>query len=378
MPKPAAKVTENDLRHWKLLDHFRRALLPRLASALAPAVPEGRRQLTQEAYFSLFLFRLFNPVLTSMRGLCAASQFEKMRQVCPQPVAPSSFSEAQHVFCPEILGGVVQDLAAQAKGLGQFGDAQVRQAVAALTIVDGTLWRALPRMAWAPQDSKRSAVRLNLHFSAYDQVPTDWTITPGKVSEFKQWKKKARRGAFYVIDRLYSQDLLYLKQLQKEGTDFVVRLRDNHLRTPQGPPQPLTASDTQAGVVGDGLEELGGAGGGPVLRVVQIEAQGKTFLLATTRTDLSAHQIGLIYRYRWQIELFFKWIKTMLPCRHWLAESPAGVSIQIYTVLIAALLLLLATGHRPTKREMEALQFYWLGFISKDELLAALSAQKKN
>jgi len=378
VPKPSAQVTEKDLRHWKLLEHFRRALLPRLAAAPPGRAPEGRRQLTEEAYFSLFLFRLFNPVLTSMRGLCAASRFEKMREVCPQPVAPASFSEAQHVFSPEILAQVVRDLAAQAKGLGQFGDAQVCQAVEALTIVDGTLLRAVPRMAWAPQDGKRSAVRLNLHFSAFEQVPTQWTITPGKASEFRQWKKTVTRGAFYVVDRLYSQDLLYLKQLQKEGTDFVVRLRDNHVRTPQGQPRPLTAADAQSGVVGDRLEELGGAGGGPVLRVVQIEAAGKTFLLATTRLDLPAHLIGLIYRYRWQIELFFKWIKTMLPCRHWLAESPEGVSIQIYSVLIAALLLLLATGHRPTKREMEALQFYWLGFISEEELIAALSTQKKN
>ena len=87
--------------------------------------------------------------------------------------------------------------------------------------------------------------------------------------------------------------------------------------------------------------------------------------------------LGLIYRYRWQIELFFKWIKTMVPCRHWLAESPEGVSLQIYCVLIADLLLMLAAGRRPTKRQMEALWFYWLGFATESELLARLSATKK-
>ena len=121
----------------------------------------------------------------------------------------------------------------------------------------------------------------------------------------------------------------------------------------------------------------GQGGGGPILRIVRIEAGGQQFLLATTRTDLPAHLIGLIYRYRWQIELFFKWIKTMLPCGHWLAESPAGVSIQIHSIFIAALLLMLAAGRRPNKREMEALQFYWTGFISEEELAGVLSTQKK-
>lgn len=376
MPQIALPFTEQELHHWKLLDRFREKLLPRLqSSGGAGAGPPTR--LTQEAYFSLFLFRLLNPVITSMRGLCGATSFVKMRKVIPQPVAPSSFSEAQHLFSPEILAAVVRDLAAQARGQMQFGDAQVRQAVEALTIVDGTLLRAVNRMAWTPLDSRRCAVRLHLHFSALDRVPVDWSITPAKVFEVQEWKKKIQPGGFYVVDRLYCQDLLYLKKLQKDRVDFVVRLRDNITRTAKEGCRPLRPEDVKAGVVSDQMEELGQGGGGPLLRLVQIEASGQKFILATTRLDLPAHMIGLIYRYRWQIELFFKWIKTMLPCGHWLAESPAGVSIQIHSIFIAALLLMLAAGRRPNKREMEALQFYWTGFISEEELAQVLSAQKR-
>lgn len=372
MPETALPFTEEELHHWKLLDRFREKLLPHLPGGVSPPT-----QLTEQAYFSLFLFRLLNPVITSMRGLCAATSFVKMKKVVPQAVAPASFSEAQHLFSPEILAAVVRDLATQARGQLQFGEAQVRAAVQALTIVDGTLLRAVHRMVWTPQDSRRCAVRLHLHFSAFDQVPVDGSITAGTVSEVKEWKKKIQPGGFYVVDRLYCQDLLYLKKLQKDGVDFVVRLRDNITRTAQASPRPLRPEDVKAGAVCDQMEELGQGGGGPVLRLVQIEAAGQKFLLATTRTDLPAHLIGLIYRYRWQIELFFKWIKTMLPCGHWLAESPAGVSIQIHSIFIAALLLMLAAGRRPNKREMEALQFYWTGFISDKELAQVLAAQKK-
>ncbi len=326
-------------------------------------------------YFSLHLFRLLNPVLGTMRSLCAASGFDKMREVCSHPVSLASFSEAQHLFSPKILEKIVRDLAKQAKGTVQFGDAQIRAAVEALTIVDGTVLRAVNRMAWAPAAGHGAGIRLHLHFSAFDQVPEDWSITPANVCERKEWKKKVKPGGFYVMDRLYGEDHLLLKQLQKAGVHFVIRMLGNIIRTPVEE-RLLTEEDRKAGVVSDRVEELGGRGGGPVLRIVEVHADGKVLLLATTRRDLPAHLIALIYRYRWQIELFFKWFKTMLPCKHWIAESSEGVAIQIYTVMIASLLLMLWTGKRPTKRQMEALRLYWVGFISAKELTEVLGLQK--
>lgn len=310
-----------------------------------------------------------------MRSLCAASRFEKMREVSSSPVSLASFSEAQHLFSPKILEKIVRDLAKQAKGTVQFGQAQVRSAVEALTIVDGTVFRAVSRMAWAPAAGYGAGIRLHLHFSAFDQLPEDWSITPANVCERKEWKKKVKPGAFYVADRLYGEDHLLLKQLQKIGVHFVIRMLGNIIRT-LVEERVLTEEDRKAGVVSDRLEELGCRGGGPVLRIVEVHADGKVLLLATTRRDLPAHVIALIYRYRWQIELFFKWFKTMLPCKHWIAESSEGVAIQIYTVMIASLLLMLWTGKRPNKRQMEALRLYWVGFISAKELTEALGLQK--
>ena len=348
-------------------------LLPRLAAApRLPTEEDARRKLACEDYFSLFLFSLLNPMIRSRRGLCAASQWKRMREVSAHPVTPGSFSEAQHLFSPQVLQEIVRDLAAQAAGIVEFGDRQVREALQVLTIRDGTVLRAVNRMTWAPAAGHGSAVRLHLEFSAFDQVPLDWSITPGNVSELKEWKKKTKPGSFVVADRLYSEDHLHLKQLKKKGVDFVLRLLGNVIRTPQGVPRELTPEDRAAGIVSDQTVELGCRGGGPVLRVIEVYADGHVLLLATTREDLPAAVIALIYRYRWQIELFFRWFKTMLPTGHWLAESPQGVAIQIYCALIAALLLLIWTGQRPTKRQMEALWFYWAGFIDDEELTQSL------
>lgn len=378
MPEIARQLIQEELRNWKLLAHFREILAPELKDRpLTRTEQDPRRKLTADPYFSLHLFRLLNPVLNTMRALCAASHFQKMQEeVCGHPVSLGSFSEAQHIFDPQILESIVKDLARQARGKVQFGDARVRSALEALTAVDGTVMRAVNRMAWAPAAGHGKAIRLHLHFSVFDQTPADWSITPANVCERKEWKKKIEPGSFFVADRLYSEDHLLLKQLQKQGVHFVLRLLGNVTRTGTEPGRELSAEDVKAGVVSDRLEELGCRGGGPVLRVVEIHAEGKVLLLATTRRDLPAHLIGLIYRYRWQIELFFKWFKTMLPCKHWIAESPEGVAIQIYTVMIASLLLMLWTGSRPTKRQMEALRLYWMGFVSQKELTKALGLEK--
>ena len=108
-----------------------------------------------------------------------------------------------------------------------------------------------------------------------------------------------------------------------------------------------------------------------------MEAEGHTFLLFTDRLDLAADLVALIYHYRWQIELFFKWIKCILKCRHWFAESPEGLTIQVYCALIASVLLVLWTGRKPTKRQWEALQLYWMGWATLEELGKVLFPSKK-
>ena len=367
-----APITEKQLRNWKLLDRFRREVLPLLeARPPTPTETDERRTFFAEDYFCAFLFAMLNPAVKSLRALGHASHCRKMRQVCAAPFSPATFSEAQHLFSPEVLDQVVRSLAKQALGQRQGGDPRVRQALAALTAVDGTLLRAVPRMAWTPAPGPTHAVRLHLHFSVFDEVPEAWTITPGKVCERKVFNQTIPPGAMVVADRNYSQSHALLEELRSRSVHFVFRLKDNTSMETVGSERALTPADRKAGVVWDRQVRLGNRGQS-IFRVVRVEANGDVFHLITTREDLSAELIGLIYRQRWQIELFFKWIKTILNCRHWLAESPAGVAIQIYCVLIASLLLLLWTGRRPNLRTVESLQLYWTGWATQQELVMLL------
>lgn len=372
--KPSLR--EEQLHNWKLLQQFQRRLAPRLACAGAAAAAD--HQLTVSDYLSFQLFALLNPALKSARSLCVASRFQRVQQeVCRQPVKLTSFSEMQHVCDPALLAGLLRDLAAQA--LPTFGDARLRAQVGELIATDGTLLPALPRMAWALwQNPQNRAGKLHLEFSVWRQVPAEFTVTPANTCERLVWKTKLRPGVCYVNDRHYSHDYRLIQAVQDSGASFVLRLHNNAVLEKLAPARPLSVADRHAGVVEDVRVRLGGQPDGPVGRLVRVEAGGHGFLLFTNRADLEADLVSLIDRHRWQIELFFKWIKGILGCRHWLAESAAGMTIQIYCALIASVLLVLWTGRQPTLRQWEALQLYWLGWVTLEELTEVLTPQKKS
>jgi hypothetical protein len=375
-PKPA--VSEAELANWKLLEVFQRRLQPILEQAPpTPTEQDPRRKLLSADYFSLLLFGLLNPVLKTTRALCAATQLKRMQeQVCRGTVSLGSFSEMQHLVDPELLAGLLRSLAGEAQPV--FGDERVRAHIKELIANDGTLLPALPRMAWALwQDSQHRAGKLHLELSVWREVPVEFTVTEGNGSERAAWKEKLRAGVCYVNDRHYSHDYKLIKHVQAAGASHVLRLYNNAGFERLGPARALSEADRAAGVVEDVAVRLGEGSDGPVGRLVRVEADGHGFLLFTNLLELPAELVALIYRYRWQIELFFKWLKCILGCRHWMAESPAGVTIQVYCALIASVLLVLWTGRKPTKRQWEALQLYWLGWASVDELERILAPQKK-
>ena len=185
-----------------------------------------------------------------------------------------------------------------------------------------------------------------------------------------------------MIDRGYAEYQLF-QDIIDAGSSFSGRLRDNAVWQVVEE-RPLSAAARAAGVVSDRVVWLGGAQSGAVfqqpLRVLEVrtgktDAQGRpeVLLLATDRLDLEAELVALGYKFRWTVELFFRWFKCILGCRHLLSTSANGVEIQVYLALIASLLISLWTGKKPTKRTFEMLCFYFSGWASEAELLAHIA-----
>lgn len=379
IPTPLA---EKDLRQWRLIERFREALAAEVAGRSdSPGTwADPKRRLALEEYLSLFLFGLFNPVVETMRGLCAASELERVqREVCGRRVSLGSFSEAQAVVEPELLKAVFERLAGAAAPPAPRPGLRRQPRV-----VDSTVWRVLPRMAWAfwrRQGGLDNAVRLHVEFDLATGRVSQAELTKAKVCERAQWWKFAQPGVCAIGDRYYGYDYKLLGRLQAKGHDFVVRLRIDAQWVEENS-EVLTAADRAAGVTWAGTVRLGKEGDGPRVRVIQLLGEDESILFATTLAAAEAppELVAECYKHRWQVEMFFRWLKCILGCRHWLAESPRGVALQVYLALIAAQLLVLYRGERPNRRQMEAIQFYLIGWASLEELLVKLrpaSATKK-
>lgn len=348
----------------------------------------GNRRFFFDDYAALLLLFFFNPTLNSLRALQQASTLDKVQKQLGIPrVSLGSLSAAARDFDAAALQAMVGELAQQALPLhtGQRAD-QDAKFLQGLTAVDGSLLPALPKMAWALWlDDSHRAAKLHLHFDVFKGVPCHATVTNGNGNEKHELRAALQADRLYVIDRGYAEYQLFQDILDARSS-FIGRLRDNAVFQ-LVEERPLSDDAKKAGVLRDRVVWLGGDSSGQVfkqpLRVVEV-ATGKTdsqgrpevLLLASDRLDLDAAWIALGYKYRWTVELFFRWFKCSLGCQHLLSTCPNGVAIQVYLALIASLLIVCWTGAKPSKRTFEMLCLYFQGWASERELLEHLGREQ--
>jgi hypothetical protein len=372
-----------EIEGWEYFDSLV-PLLARLKDIGTKRDKASNRLLFYDQYISLLLLYFFNPTITSLRGLQQASTLEVVqRRLGIRPTSLGSFSEAARVFNAEALREILQELAHKATPVIKRPDARE---LLNLTAVDGSIFRAFPRMAWALwKDVSHRGIKLHLHFDVFCSVPTDAVITPAACSEPAEMRSMLKPGRLYVHDRGYLDHELY-REILDAGSSFIGRIKDNGQYT-VAETRPLSAEASAAGVVSDELVKRLGTSHhkdflkGHPLRLVKVqrvneENQLETWWLLTNKLELAAELVALGYRFRWTIELFFRWLKCVLGCKQLLTTSANGVALQIYTALIASLLIVLWTGRKPTKRTWEMLQFYFQGWASLDEVEAHLERQK--
>jgi hypothetical protein len=381
-------VAAHDLQGFKYLNDVL-PLLRRLRPCGTASDRAGNRQFFADHYAALLLLYFFNPVLTSRNALLQASRLAKVQAFCGgRPVSAGSFSEAQHLFDPALLEGLVTELA------GRIPDAKVPEdwdGLKTLTAVDGSLLPALPRMAWALwKDADHKAAKMHVHFEVLRGIPIGATVTTGNDSERQQLRRTLQAGRLYVIDRGYAEYQLF-QDILDGGSQFIGRIRDNAVWEVVED-RPISAAAAAAGVRSDRIVRLGCDKSKEALRqpvrVLEV-ATGKVdsrgvpegLLLATSCQEMAAELVALAYKFRWEEELFFRWFKCVLGRRHLVSESRDGVTVQVYVALIANLLLTLWAGKKPTKRTFEMFCLFFMGWATEEELqnhLERLKDQKGN
>lgn len=384
--KSKPPVPPEILAGFRILERFLDVLRPLDARrAKDPREFDPRRKFDAQGYFVMMLFTLLNPVIGSMRGLCAVSKSRRFAEGTGlPPVSLGSFSEAQAVFDPEVLRGVLRELLSRGGGNLPAG-LRDKLGDTAVEAIDSTVWEAVGRMEWAgwreQHSTRQNAVRLHLRWRIFGPGCGGAEVTPGRECERRVLRHDLLEpGVMYVGDRNYSGDYGLLRRIGEIGADFIVRLQDKSV-IHELEQLPVSARERAGSIthhVRVALGERGAKDEG--WRLVRLQRPGGENVMILTNVAagrLSALELCGIYRQRWKIEGFFRWLKCVLPCRHWLAEGPRGVAVQVYCALIAALLLAAHNGKLPGKRAMEGIRLWMLGWLDDDELAAWPGIAKK-
>ena len=380
----------------KYLRRIRKHILP-----LHDDRPSANRTLHFDEYVAFGLMHFFNPLLDSARALQQVSTLRRVQERFDVPrFSLGSFSEAGGRFHCERLEPVIAELVGQATDLGMH-----RQLVTIekrLTAVDSTIIRGVASMFWALwRTEDERAFKVHLEYEILKGIPRRASLSDGQAGDAKNLRDNLSADRLYVLDRGYQDYGLFAAILDLESS-FVARLHSNAVYEVITE-RPISPEARKAGGTKDLIVHLGCAASPEVrdreLRIVEVRVPNtdallgrrprrlpvdrKTkarraqrtetiLLLATDLLDLPAELVALIYRCRWQIELFFRWFKCILKADHLLSQNKNGLTILVYCAMIASLLIVLWTGRKPTKRTREMLCHYFAGWVEDDEWTAYL------
>lgn len=367
--------------------------IERQLAGLRPHEAHPNRTLFFDHIVVAHLLAFFNPALRGLRSIEDLFEQPQVRRRFDSPRIPkSTLADAQRLFDPRLLVPMIEDLHARIKLAPH--DPRLDEITQKLLAVDGTFFAVAARIAWAlynqssvksgaARDIRKGNVRAHLHFDILRGVPEQVTLTDGQASETEQLIAALVAGCFYLLDRgFHSYQLLH--DILAAGSDFLVRLRGNAAATVLET-RPLSPADQAQGVVADEIVQLGWRADQtpelPPLRRVRVstldrEGQRVEIVLLTNRMDLAAHLVALLYQHRWQVELFFRWLKCVANFEHFFSESPEGMTLQVYATIIGTLLIALETGGPPSKYDYALLAAAASGLSDWDEALAVAARRR--
>lgn len=221
---------------------------------------------------------------------------------------------------------------------------------------------------WAKFRKAKAGIKIHTLFDITTQIPAFIHITPASVNDMKAMDVlDYENGAYYIFDRGYV-DFARLYKINEQGSFFVVRAMSN-LKYKR---MYSRKTDKSTGVLYDQVGKLNGFNAvrnyPQKIRRVKFHDKetGKTFVFLTNNMEVTAPQVALLYKNRWQIELFFKWIKQHLKIKSFWGTSENAVRIQVYSAISAYCLVMIAASELKIERSTyEILQVIGISLLDK-------------
>jgi hypothetical protein len=330
-----------------------------------------------------------------LRGVEDLSQQDRFAEQLPGRVCRSTLSDNLRAFDANQLLPILHDLFKRLPELRRR-DPDLHLILKRIVALDGSVFTVPADVAWAIALTRRNGqvgrqIRLNAHLDVLQFVPLDLQVCGAEAGgEAASFIASLQPDRVYLADRGFV-DFGFVGAVLAKNSDLVIRLKSDTGFTPlaadtrQRPGGcPLTDEDRAAGVISDRIGHLPGSAGcegfGDRLfrEVIIFDARNnKQVRLLTTLLDVPAHVIGKLYRHRWAVELFFRWLKCVAKFEHLISHDRNGVTIQFYVATIAMLLTYLRTGCKPGVYEQRCLQWIVSGVGSLETNLKVLERRTR-
>ena len=233
-----------------------------------------------------------------------------------------------------------------------------------------TIDLCLSVFSWALFRKKKGGIKLHTLYDIETQIPTFFHITPARIHDTRAMDAiPYEENSFYIFDRAYN-DFGRLFTINGVGAYFVVRGKKNNDFKPMRWKRRLPA-----GVLSDAIGYMAGQltmskYPEKIRRILYLDPESdRTFIFFTNALDISPLKIAELYHNRWQIELFFKWLKQHLKVKKFWGVSENAVRIQIYTAVTAYCMMAIVQKKMDVQRSIyEMLQLVSVSLTDTVEL----------
>jgi hypothetical protein len=413
------------------------AVLQKHLRHLRGAYGHGNRTLFYDEVVGAYLLAFFNPTMRSLRAIEDASRTpEAAEHLHLRRLCRSTMSDANALMDARLLEPLIRQLRARLPELKRR-DGQLARLLEQVQLIDGSFFASAATVTWALRDRKprpardgerapgpgpgpgaapgsapgsapgpapdarqHSKARLDLRLDGHTLLPVRTTVSGKGQSEPARAREAIEPGVIYVADRGF-ENLTYVAALLDGNADFVLRVKAT---TPTFEPReslPLDEADYQAGVLGDRIGRLVGSphtaaaarriGGQPLREVIVFDPRNpkgpegpegperpiRPIRLITSLLDVPAHVIAELYRWRWQIELFFRWLKVHAHFEHLISRSRNGMTMGFHVAVIAVLLIYLRTGRPMSRYAFNLLSLVAAGFTTLEGILPILERRER-
>jgi hypothetical protein len=362
-----------------------------------PGPSHGNQRLHLRGMVGVLLAAAFEPAVESLRTIDDLSLHPRVQALSGvDRVARSTLSDAMAKFDPALLSPLMRAIQKQLPQLDRI-DAETAGLTRKIIAADGSWFNLAGEVAHAlacrrGNTGTQSRVRLNLQLDVDGFCPTDFDVSGlGDGNEASAFIRSLRPGCIYLADRNFVS-FAFINAVLEKDANLVLRLkkgvnfdvRQTHELTEKDKMHHVLRDETGVlpGPRSDGNADARSCSAKPptrLLRRVTVwdEKNQCEVVLLTDLLDVPAHVISVLYRLRWQIELFFRWLKVLAGFSHLVSQSARGITMQFYIAVLMTLLIHLRTGSRVSKYGL--LWVCWLaGGHATPEAMAQAMARHEN